>query len=334
MAQKLGLSISTVSRALRGMPEINLETREAVLKLSKDLDYNPSTSQSEALISKNLIGVIVPSLDFYFTTAIKGMDEAALQAGFSLLVCLTNESYGREVANMQKLLQSNIHGLILAKATQTQNFDHLKRCENKEIPIVLFERDCVGINAPKILLDNTEGGFLATKHLIEKGYRKIAFVGTGVADVTKNPKLQGFKNALKEIKLDLNEKNLFLGEFDTNKAYEKTKEILKANDRPDAFFASNDQIAIGVMQAIHEFGYNMPKDYGVIGYFDEPTMPFLTPSVSSVAIPAFDMGKQAVNTLIEQILLEDKITNTTTILFKPKLETRESSNLQKRFFGI
>jgi DNA-binding LacI/PurR family transcriptional regulator len=335
IAQELGLSISTVSRALRGMPEINFETREAVLKLSKNLDYKlPSNQGGMTSTHSNLIAAIIPEDNFYFSQIVKGMDDAALDAGYSLIVCLTKESFGREVSIIQRLLKVGLDGFVIAKAFETASFEHYQQILKANKPLVMIDRECKDMDVPQLLIDNFQGGQMAAKHLIEKGYRKICFLGAKSYSYSKYTLENGFLESLKEARLDGYDKKIFFGEFDLETAYEKTKDILRMNDRPDAFFAANDQIAIGIYRSIEESGYNIPKDIGVLGYYDKPVLASFTPSISSIQVPAYELGKKAVNTIVGQIHGVNAIKTLSLETFPVELSQRESTNQTKRFFGI
>jgi DNA-binding LacI/PurR family transcriptional regulator len=330
IAQQLGISISTVSRALRGMPEVNNETREAVIKLSQEVDYEPNMLATSLLRRQsNLIGVVVPNMDYFIATAVKGMDEAALEAGYTVVVCQSNESYGREVTNVQRLLQSHVDGFIVSLSSETQNTDHFKRIIKKNLPLIFFDRDCSDIEAPKILLDNYDGAFQAVKHLLEKGYKKIAYLGAKKNLSISNIREQGYRDAIVEFGIEIDESLIIHGDFDQNYAYQTAMELLKnSENRPDAFFTISDKLAVGAFISIKELGLRIPQEVGLMGFNDEPIMSLLSPAVSSVFQPAFDMGKLAVKLFIEQIHSEE-LAIPPSIFLKPKLRVRESTNLME-----
>jgi DNA-binding LacI/PurR family transcriptional regulator len=323
IAQQLGISISTVSRALRGMPEVNNETREAVIKLSQEVDYEPNMLATSLLRRQsNLIGVVVPNMDYFIATAVKGMDEAALEAGYTVVVCQSNESYGREVTNVQRLLQSHVDGFIVSLSSETQNTDHFKRIIKKNLPLIFFDRDCSDIEAPKILLDNYDGAFQAVKHLLEKGFKRIAYLGAKKNLSISNIREQGYRDAIVEFGIEIDESLIIHGDFDQNYAYQTAMELLKnSENRPDAFFTISDKLAVGAFIAIRELGLSIPQDVGLMGFNDEPIMSLLSPPISSVFQPAFDMGKLAVKLFIEQVHSEELVIPS-PILLKPKLMVR------------
>ncbi len=326
ISNKLGISISTVSRALRGMPEVNPQTREAVLALAQEVDYEPNMLATSLLRRQsNLIGVVVPNMDYFFSTAVKGMDEAALEAGYTVVVCQSNESYGREVANVQRLMQSHVDGFIVSLSSETQNTDHFKRITKKGIPLVFFDRDCSDIDASKIMLDNFQGAYQAVTHLLEQGYKRIAYLGAKTNLSISNSREKGYRDALSNFGVQVDESLIIHGEFDRNHAFDTVMKLLSdSNARPDAFFTVSDRLAIGAFQAIQKLGLKMPQDIGLFGFNDEPIMSLLSPSVSSVAQPAFEMGKKAARLFIEQLNSENADLSKTEF-FSPKLSIRESS---------
>lgn len=325
IAIELGISISTVSRALGGKSDVNPITRKAVVELAEKLDYHPNKA-ALSLLNKhtNAIGVLVPNLDYFFATAIKGIDEAALEAGYTVMVCQSNESYGKELINTKRLLESRVDGLIVSVSSDTKIVDHFKKIQDKGIPLVFFDRDIKSFQAPKVLLDNYEGGYMATKHLLERGYSKIAFLGGPEKMSISNLRFEGYKAALKEAGIKLNSRFVEHGDFNQDFAYVNTDDLLKGKQKPDAIFAMSDRLAIGAMLSIKKHGLQMPNDIGLIGFNNEPITSLLSPSISTIDQPAFEMGKAAARLFIE--LINNKNGNIAdTIMLKPKLVAREST---------
>lgn len=322
IAIELGVSISTVSRALRGQPDVNALTRKAVLELSERLDYQPNKA-ALSLLKKNTltIGVVVPNLDYFFATAIGGIDEAALEAGYTVMVCQSNESYGREMINIKRMLESRVDGFIISVSSETIITDHFKRIEDKGIPMVFFDRDANELQAPKILLDNFEGGYKATMHLIEKGYSKIAFLGGPEKMSISQQRFEGYKSALAEAGIKFNTKFVEHGDFNQDFAYFNTEELLKAKNKPDAIFAMSDRLAVGAMECIKKFGLKMPNDIGLIGFNNEPITKLLSPSISTIDQPAFEMGKKAARMFIQ--LVNNNDLKPEDVVLTPRLVVRE-----------
>src|SRR3982750_3943808 len=163
IARQLKISISTVSRALRNAPDVNPETRKAVLLLSEELNYQPNKlALSLQQKQTHTIGVIVPNLDYIMATMVKGIDEVALEAGYTVMVCQSNESFGREIVNTRRLSDSLVDGFIISVSSETKVFDHIRKIQENHMPMVVFDRLTSAISAPSVGLDNLEAGFIAT----------------------------------------------------------------------------------------------------------------------------------------------------------------------------
>jgi len=175
IAKRLNISLSTVSRALRNAPDVSEETRQAVLSLSQELNYQPNRlALSLRQNQTHTIGVIIPNLDYVLSQMVRGIDEVALEAGYTVMVCQSNESFGREILNTQRLLESLVDGFIISVSSETKSFEHFKKIQDRNLPVVVFDRITPHLSAPSVRLDNQAGGFMATEHLIEQGYKKIA----------------------------------------------------------------------------------------------------------------------------------------------------------------
>src|SRR6187549_2145211 len=202
IARKLNVSISTVSRALRNAHDVNVDTRKAVMALSEELSYQPNKlALSLKQKQTHTIGVIVPNLDYVLSTMVKGIDEVALEAGYTVMVCQSNESFGREIVNTRRLLDSLVDGFIISVSSETKVFDHFKKIQDKKMPMVVFDRVTPFLNAPGVRIDNEDGGFQATEHLIEQGYKRIAILAGPKNLGISNERLEGYLKALKKYKI-------------------------------------------------------------------------------------------------------------------------------------
>jgi LacI family transcriptional regulator len=325
IAQRLHLSISTVSRALRNAGDINPETKKNILQLAEDLNYQPNRlALSLRQNQTNTIGVIVPNLDYVISTMVKGIDEAALEAGFTVIVCQSNESFGREVVNTRRMLKSLVDGFIISISSETKSNEHFKVLNEREIPFVVFDRVIPDLLASRVILDNEEGGFVATEHLIEQGYKKIAILAGPQTLGISNSRLDGYKRALKKHGIKFDPEQVVYCDFNQDFAFFATEELLSSKKRPDAIFTISDRMAIGAMLAIKKKGLKMPEDIGLVGFNNEPLLALVSPSISSVEQPSFEIGKLAGKIFIEQFLNND-FSNHKEVILKPKLIIRESS---------
>lgn len=325
IARQLNISVSTVSRAIRNASDVNKETKQAVLNLVAELNYQPNQL---ALSLRNkqthTIGVIVPNLDYVLSMMVRGIDEVALEAGYTVMICQSNESFGREILNTRRLLESLVDGFIISVSSETKNFDHIKKIQEKEIPMVVFDRVTPHLKAPSVRIDNEDGGFQATEHLIEQGYKRIAILaGPKNLDIS-NKRMEGYLSALKKNKIKPDPSLIMHCDFNQDYAFFATEELLSMKKRPDAIFTISDRMAIGAMLAIKKKGLIMPDDIGLVGFNDEPILNLVSPTISSVEQPFFEMGKTSAKLFIECMHNKEDMSNVEKVL-KTKLHIRESS---------
>lgn len=325
IARQLNISVSTVSRAIRNASDVNKETKQAVMTLVEELNYQPNQL---ALSLRNkqthTIGVIVPNLDYVLSMMVRGIDEVALEAGYTVMICQSNESFGREILNTRRLLESLVDGFIISVSAETKNFDHIKKIQEKEIPLVIFDRVTPQLKAPSVHIDNEDGGFQATEHLIEQGYKRIAILaGPKNLDIS-NKRMDGYLAALKKHGIKVDQSLIMHCDFNQDYAFFATEELLAMKKRPDAIFTISDRMAIGAMLAIKKKGLNMPHDIGLVGFNDEPILSLVSPTISSVEQPSFELGKITAKLFIESMHHDEDMSDVEKIL-KPKLYIRESS---------
>jgi DNA-binding LacI/PurR family transcriptional regulator len=327
LARHLNISVATVSRAMRDMPEIKAETRNAVLKLAKEWDYQPNLLATNLVKSRTkTIGVIVPDLAYhFFASVIKGIEEEAIARGYSLLLTQTSELYERELTNVQNLSRGQVEGFIVSISQETTDFEHLKRLQRKGIPLVFFDRDADEIDVPKVMVDNVGAAYEATKHLIENGSKRIAFLA-GPSNVTvSNLRQSGFEKAIKDSGLELDETLVVHGNYNLQQAIELTNELFELKNPPDGLVVVSDRLALGAIAALRKKNIRIPEDVAIVSFNDEPICAIVTPTLSSVAQPTFEMGKMAITLLINQIENPDSIEMPEVKVFKTELKIRESS---------
>jgi DNA-binding LacI/PurR family transcriptional regulator len=325
IARELNISISTVSRVLRDMPDVNAETRKLVLQMVDKLDYQPN-QVALSLVTKqtHTLGVLVPNLDYFFSTAVKGIDDMALESGYTAMTCQSNENYGREITNTQRLMKSRVDGLIVSISSDTLNVDHFRRLLQKNFPIVFFDRVGSDLGATRVILDNIAGASMAVSHLIEQGCRRIAYLA-GPANLSiSQQRMIGYTDTLQKYGIPIEEDLIVYSEFDRDYAYSCTLDLMDRPDRPDAIFAVSDRLAVGALLALKNKGVQVPNEVALVGFNDEPLVSLLTPSITSIAQPAFEMGRVAAQLLIEQ-MNSDAALPYRTVMLKPTLTKRESS---------
>ena len=329
IARELNVSKSTVSRALKDHPSIGKATKRAVKEVAKKYKYHPNNiAYSLSKNSTRTIGVIVPLLShYYFSTVISGIEELAYKSGYNVIICQSGESYEREVIVSQALLSSKVDGLIVSVSRETNNSDHFKEYQERNVPIVFFDRVCSDMEVSSVTIDDYKGAFTAVEHLIKEGRKKIAhFAGPPMLQISRD-RINGYKDALLKHGLTLDEKFLIdcgsgLEQENGRKA---AQEMLDAGIRPDAIFAVCDPIAIGVMMTLKKNNFKIPEEVAVVGFCDEPIATIIEPHLSSLVQPAFKIGEIALELLLNQIrspipLVEKK-------LLIAELKIRQSSLL-------
>ncbi|MBL7844491.1 MAG: LacI family DNA-binding transcriptional regulator [Cyclobacteriaceae bacterium] len=331
IARELGISPSTVSRALKDHPDISPDTKKAVNELAEKLNYQPNIVALSLRQSKtNTIGVIIPEIvHFFFSTIISGIEDVAYSAGYNVIITQSNESEAREILDMKALFNSRVDGMLMSVSRETTNFEHIESMLAKGVPIVFFDRVYNTDQASKIIVDDFTGAKDATLHLIEQGCKRIAHIeGPPNLEISKQ-RLEGYKEALKENNILFNKDLIAICPSGTIEEGKKaTEKLLSLKNPPDAIFATNDPSAMGAMQAIKEKGLKMPKDIALVGFSNWFFSALMDPPLSSVDQPGFEMGQEAAKLLIRQIEKQDKddldILPETKIL-KTRLIIRESS---------
>ncbi|RIV19467.1 LacI family transcriptional regulator [Fibrisoma montanum] len=327
IAKALNISISTVSRALRGMPEIHPDTRSAVMRLAEEWDYQPNQLAKNLAKSRTrTIGVIVPNLSYYFFSAmLNSIEEAAIQAGYSVLVCQSNESYLRETMQIQNLLRSQVEGFILSLSRDTSNCAHVERLIQKNVPLVLFDRYADNMATSKVMVDNHEAAFKATEHLIENGCRRIAFLAGPPQLLLSNQRLAGYREALTKHGLYTGDQYVFHCDYTQENTLMQTLALMSLPQPPDGLLTVSDRIAYPAMYAMKQKGVRIPDDVAVVSFNNEPLSSLFSPSLTSISQPIQEMGMETVRLLLRQLEATDSPIAPETTVMPTQLVVRESS---------
>ena len=306
IARILGISPSTVSRALKDHPDINSDTKKAVNELANKLKYQPNAVALSLKNSRsNTIGIIIPEIvHYFFSSVISGIEDIASQRGYTVIICQSNESFDREVANAKTLLSHRVDGILISISKQTNTFTHFQNLQEGGIPLVFFDRIAPGINADQVIIDDIEASYDATRHLIENGCKRIAhFAGPQSLLIGRN-RLQGYINALTEAGLPVD--NRLIIQADTfEKARNTVGQMLDSGTIPDGIFAVNDMTAIGAMQTIKKRGLRIPEDVSIVGFSDGYLSGVTDPHLSSVDQHGYEMGTMAAEMLFKRILSDE-----------------------------
>lgn len=332
IARLLNISISTVSRALRGLPEIHPDTRETVIRLAEELDYQPNQLAKNLAKSRTkTIGVIVPNLSYYYFSAmLNSIEEAALQAGYSVLVCQTNESYLRETTNIQNLLRSQVEGFIISLSRDTDDYEHVERLVRKNIPLVLFDRYVESINVSKVIVDNYAAAFKATEHLIENGCRRIGFLAGPTQLVLSNRRVEGYQAALTKHALSVGDQYVFHCDYTHENTIRQTLAMMSLPQPPDGVVMISDRMAYSAIYAMKQKEIRIPEDVAIVSFNNEPVSAYFSPALSSISQPIQEMGTEAVRLLLRELEAIDNTVPKETKVMETQLIVRASSLRQMR----
>ena len=303
IASKLGISISTVSRALKNHPDIKESTKKAVYDLAEQLDYEPNQLAFQLLNRRsNTIGVVVPKISYsLYSQAIPGMADVAEKHGYQLLICQTDDNYEKEVRQIQTLLSSRTSGIVLSPAANNTSIEHLLKVQRKNVPLVLFNRDCEEIACSKVMIDNQKAAYEAVKILLEKGRRKIVYLGGPSHLQISQNRLAGYRLAHREAGIEINPDWIKIVSQEKEEMISTINELFDAAIEMDAIMAYSDQIAQWALVLARQRGIRIPQDIAIIGFYDEPTNELLDPPLSSVFQPAYEMGVKAVELIFKEL---------------------------------
>jgi DNA-binding LacI/PurR family transcriptional regulator len=326
IAERLGISPSTVSRALSDHPDIKDSTKVRVRKTAKELRYSPNTiAQSLKNNRTTTIGVMIPEIKHdFFSSAISGIEEVAYQSGYSIIVCQSNESYEREVLNTSVLMDHRVAGIVASISQNTKSGEHFKDILRSKTPLVFFDRVCEDVVANKVVIDDYKSAFDAVSYLVGKGYKRIAhFTGPKELSICRR-RLNAYVDVLKKKLPEFSPNEWILyGGLHEKDGYESMDMLLKQGRMPDAIFAVNDPVAIGAFQRIREANLKIPSDIAIMGFSNNKIGSLLDPQLTTIDQPSFEMGKRSAELLIDMI--ENKVTETKTWILDAKLIIRGSA---------
>ncbi len=306
IAKALGLSTSTVSRALRDTHEISAATKKIVLAYAKEINYqpNPIALSLKERRSKS-IGVVVSEVaNSYFSQAINGIESIAYDRGYHVILSQTHESYDREVINVQHLASRSVDGLLVSLSSQTKDIEHLIHLHDRGLPIVFFDRVADEIDTHKVIANNEKGAFEATSHLIKSGCKRIAHLTSSNQLSISIERLRGYENALMANQIELNPdyiKHCPHGGMIYQEMENAIKELMALPNRPDAIFVAGDRLSTGCLSVFKNLKINVPKDMAIAGFSNSDVLDLFNPSLTSVRQPAFEIGKQATEMLLQLI---------------------------------
>lgn len=324
IAKELGVTASTVSRALSDSPRVNEKTRLRIQEAAAKMGYHPNVMASSLRKgTSGTIGMIVPRINrHFFSNVISGVERIVNPAGFNLLIYQTDELHDKELLGLQAFLKNRVAGIIVSLASDSSDYSHLKQLNRIGVPLVQFDRVNNNLDGAKIVNDNFNGAYLGVKHLIKQGYTRIAHLAGALHLNVYSERMNGYLAAIKEASLSNDESLIVPNIISRDAGAEGIIQIIEA--KADAVFCAGDYSALGAMLEIKKRGLRIPTDMGVLGFANEPFAEIMSPSLTSVEQNAFEIGNRAAQAIIQMIEKNNPSINTEEIV-PVRLIVRESS---------
>ena len=301
VAQRAGVSTTTVSHILNNTRFVSDELRNKVFQVIKELNYQPyGLARSLRTKKTNTIGMIIPdNTNPYFAEVARGIEDICFRLNYSVILCNSGSDPRREAGYLELLIEKGVDGLAFVSTGNDRSAVEI--LAHQDIPRIIVDREVTGVSIDAVLVDNLSGGYYATRYLLSLGHRRIACI-TGPSLL--NPSAQrvvGYEKALKEAGLPRDEELIVAGDFHSKSGYAGTRSLLNLSRPPTAIFACNDLMAFGVLYAAHELGLEVPQQLSVVGFDDINLSSFSIPRLSTVAQPKYEIGRRAALRLVERI---------------------------------
>lgn len=326
IARKLGISPSTVSRALSNHKVISEKTRTTVREAARKMNYHPNRFASSLRLKKtSTLGVIVPKLNSYFmATVIAGIESVASKYGYNLIIANSQESEEKEAEGLRTLYNSRVDGLIVSLASDPDRIKHFRTILKKGIPVVFFDRVTESDGIARVHIDNFTAGYEVTSHMADQGCSRIMYVGGNMLTNVYRDRYLGYRKALEEKGLKYEESQVITCDLSEKSGTETAKKIIMMKKRPDAIFTANDTTAVTIILNLKKAGISVPGDIAVAGFNNEPVSRVIEPNLTTVNYPAYETGESAATMLVNKLRSEPDGFRSDIVL-KHELVIRESS---------
>ncbi|MCR4919798.1 MAG: LacI family transcriptional regulator [Prevotella sp.] len=304
IAHQLGVSVATVSRALHGSPEISAERRKQIVDYARRLNFLPNAMAQQLRLSgrrpSKIVGVIVPELaHYYFSTVLKGIDEVCASRGYAVMIAESGEDHEREVEACRRFREHRVCGVIVSMAKNSRGVDHFQEFIDDGIPLVFYDRICTAIDTSRVTVDDYRGAFHAVDYLIRTGCRRIVLYTSPMnLEISKN-RFNGYKDALLQAGLTFDERRVLLCD-QRQQAEQLTPHVMAGADRPDAFFCTNDETAIGTLYTLKRLGLRVPDDVSLCGFTNGEGAISCDPMLTTVEQRGKELGRQAAEILLQK----------------------------------
>lgn len=324
LARILGVSVPTVSRALKDSPEISRDLCDRAKQLAKEMNYRPNPfAMSLRKNTPRTIGVIVPDLvTHFFSSILSGIENTAVANGYFVIITTSHESYEHEKRNIENLVNMRVEGIIACLSQETTDYAHWAALSDINMPLILFDRVCLTERFPTVVANGAESAQAATQHLLDTGSKRVAFIGgANHLDIVRRRK-HGYLEALRINKIPIETELVVCRKIDYEEGKRATESLLSLPNPPDAILAMNDTLAFAAMEVIKNHGLRIPEDMALIGYTDERHANYVEPKLSAVCHQTYRMGETACQLLINR--LQGDVT-VHQVVISTSLQIRDSS---------
>ena len=327
LANKLNISVATVSRALKDDTVVSKKTRKKIADLAEEMGYRSNHfARNLRQQQTKTIGVLVHELNSTFITSVlAGIEKVTTEAGYDIIITHSSESMVKEAANAKNLFHKRVDGLIASLSFDTSNLDHFKPFVDKGVPVMFFDRVEQDGNNTVVIIDNYKAGYQATGHLIEQGCRRIAHVTSSLKRNVYSQRYKGYQDALFDNGIALDESLLLINDLSEKAGIDSAMQILKMDPLPDSAFITNDFVAAVCMRTLKENGINIPEDIAIVGFNNDAIGKLIEPALTTINYPGKDVGEIAAQNLINHLKGISNIHHTNTIIVRSDLIIRKSS---------
>jgi LacI family transcriptional regulator len=334
LARELGVSMTTVSRALSDHHSIGAATKQRVLKLAKKLNYQPNHLAAALRKGQSrLLGVVVPYIEGkFFPSVIQGIEQAASKAGFSVIVCQSHEDVQLERRNVETLLHAQVAGVLVSLARNTKQFQHFDKVRSRGIPLVFFDRIPTTGLVNSVVLNDHEGAFRATRHLLEQGCRRIAHLAGPQHINIYQQRRQGYLDALATYGLVPEDELINYSDMTVEDGARAIQEWLALPNPPDGVFGAGDSVILGVLQTLKSRGLRVPQDVALAGFSNEGFTAITEPQLTSVDQRCEEMGEAVVRLFLELSAAPESSFMQRQVVLQPELFIRGSSQQAPAWF--
>lgn len=327
IARKLNISPATVSRGLQDHPGISKKTKKRIFDAVDELGYRSNHFARNLRQKKTrTIGVLVHELNSNFITSVlAGIEKVTTEAGYDIIITHSSESSIKEAANAQNLFNKRVDGLIASLSFDTTDLDHFKPFIEKGVPVIFFDRVEQDGSNTVVIIDNARCGYIATKHLIDQGCRRIVHVTSSLKRNVYSQRFKGYKDALFDNGIKYDESLLIVNDLSEQAGENAAKQILKMKTLPDGIFLTNDFVAAVCMRTLKEQGIRIPEDIAIVGFNNDAIGKLIEPALTTINYPGIDMGEIAARNLINHLKGVSDLHQTNTIIVRSELIIRKSS---------